>query len=131
MPTGNRLLKQRLRHIFYYYIYISLTINDAKNSVGSLVQMTIGFAKSGARLLGHDRLPIMTTAEGRHGFMTEEEYYSGEFTDDFLNRQADAGEFYLKDKGCHCVRNEAEIENMTTKEYAMIFAQWIRANFQT
>jgi hypothetical protein len=75
-------------------------------------------------------MPIMTTAKSRHGFMTEEEYYSGEFTDDFLNRQAAAGEFYLKDKGYHCVRNEAESENMTTNEYATIFAQWIRANFQ-
>ena len=75
---------------------------------------------------GPDLVPIMTTAEGRHRFMTEEEYYSAEFTDDFLKTQADAGEFYLQD----CMRTEAEIKKMATKGYAMVFAQWIRANFQ-
>jgi len=62
--------------------------------------------------------------------MTEEEYYSAEFTDDFLNTQADAGEFYLEENGYHCTPTEGEIKKMAKKEYAMIFAQWIRANFQ-
>jgi hypothetical protein len=92
--------------------------------------MGIGLAKSGARVLGPDQPPIMTTAEGRHRFMTEEEYYSAEFTDEFLNTQADAGDFYLEENGYHCMRTEAEIKKMVTKGYAMIFAQWIRANFQ-
>lgn len=31
--------------------------------------------------------------------MSEEEYFAGEFTDDFLNAQADAGEFHLDEMG--------------------------------
>jgi hypothetical protein len=83
--------------------------------------MGIGFAKSGARLLGPAQLPIMTAAEGRHQFMTQEEYYSAEFTDDFLNTRADAGDFYLEENGYHCVRTEAEIKKIATKGYAIIF----------
>jgi hypothetical protein len=72
----------------------------------------------------------MTTAAGRQRFMTEEEYYSAEFTDDFLNAQADAGELYLEENCYHCMRTGAEIKKMTTEGYAMIFARWIRANFE-
>ena len=62
--------------------------------------------------------------------MREEKYYSAEVTDDFLNAPADAGELYLEKNGYHCTPTEAEIKKMAKQEYAMIFTQWIRANFQ-
>ena len=68
--------------------------------------------------------------KGRHRVMTEEEYYSFEFTDDFLNTQADIGESYLEENGYNCMPTEKEIHKMVKTGYAMIFAQWIRANFE-
>jgi hypothetical protein len=31
--------------------------------------------------------------------MTEEEYFTGEFSDDYLNTQVDAGEYHLDEEG--------------------------------
>jgi len=49
--------------------------------------------------------------------MTEDEYFASEFTDDFLNSQADAGDRLLAE------RNHAE-----ATDHAIIFLKWIRAN---
>jgi hypothetical protein len=50
--------------------------------------------------------------------MTEDEYFASEFTDDFLNSQADAGDRLLAE------RNRAE-----ATDHAIIFLKWIRSNF--
>jgi hypothetical protein len=62
--------------------------------------------------------------------MTEEEYYSSEFTDDFLNTQAEIGEFCLEQNGYNGMPAQEEMHKMVKTGYAMIFAQWIRANFE-
>jgi hypothetical protein len=49
--------------------------------------------------------------------MTEDEYFASEFTDDFLNSQADAGDRLL-----------AERNRMEATDHAMIFLKWIRTN---
>jgi hypothetical protein len=50
--------------------------------------------------------------------MTEDEYFASEFTDDFLNSQANAGDRLL-----------AERNRVAATEHAIIFLQWVRANF--
>jgi hypothetical protein len=49
--------------------------------------------------------------------MTEDEYFGSEFTDHFLNSQADAGDRFL-----------AERNRVEGTDHAMIFLRWIRAN---
>lgn len=60
----------------------------------------------------------------------EEEYYAGEFTDEFLHSQADAGDHHLQESGWSYMPSNKELERMVADgEAALIIQGWIKANF--
>jgi len=47
--------------------------------------------------------------------MTEQEYFASEFTNDFLNRQADAGDLLLEENGYNCMPTREAMQKMATE----------------
>ena len=58
--------------------------------------------------------------------ITEDEYYASEFTDDFLNRQADAGDLLLEENGYSRMPNQDEIQKLAAEGEEMLRAAFLR-----
>jgi hypothetical protein len=49
--------------------------------------------------------------------MSSEDYYASEFSDDYLDAQADAGDFFLDENGFQYRLNSAEISELVREGY--------------
>ena len=69
----------------------------------------------------YQRSANKTATPERQKVMNEAEYFSSEFTDAELDRQADAGEFFLDESGFFLMPTQVEIQEMVVQGEHLLF----------
>ena len=58
--------------------------------------------------------------------MSSEEYYAAEFSDDYLNAQAGAGDYFLDESGFYFRLNSAEVSELVREGELLLLCDKLR-----